>query len=658
MLYPVLTESRGLIDLSGIWSFKLDDGKGFDEKWYERPLINAMTMAVPSSYNDLKEGEDFREHYGWVFYQRALSIPSYMTSQRILLRMAAVTHMAKVYLNGKQICEHKGGFLPFEVEINDFLQQGENLLTIAVDNRIDHSTLPVGNENGGNLLGGGFFPSKGSRKRNNPNFDFFNYCGITRPVKLYTTPRNYIRDISLTSHVEEESGSVQALGLEKNADGTKKNNQDSHEIRGFSEDTGTFNGSAQINYEIETMGNGKLTIEIHSRTGKLVAKGDCPANAESSHSNVFKGSLTLQNPVLWQPLKPYLYQVTVKFGEDVYHIDYGIRTVKVEKGKFLINGKPFYFKGYGKHEDTFPAGRGLNLPMNVKDISLMKWQGANSFRTSHYPYSEEMMRLCDQEGIVVIDETPAVGVHLNFGGGANFKDGKKADTFDPIEEGGIRTFEHHKEVIRDMIARDKNHACVVMWSIANEADTSGKGAYEYFKPLFDLAKSSDPQKRPCTMVSVQMANYKDDCTLKLSDVFCLNRYYGWYACGGDLQAAEEICREEMEFWNAQGKPFLFTEYGADTVSGLHDTTPVMWTEEYQVAYYEANHRVVDSMENFVGEQVWNFADFATSQGLMRVQGNKKGIFTRDRRPKLAAHYFRERWSHIPDFGYKKPNQPI
>ena len=149
MLYPVLTESRGLIDLSGIWSFKLDDGKGFDEKWYERPLINAMTMAVPSSYNDLKEGEDFREHYGWVFYQRALSIPSYMTSQRILLRMAAVTHMAKVYLNGKQICEHKGGFLPFEVEINDFLQQGENLLTIAVDNRINHSTLPVGNENGG-----------------------------------------------------------------------------------------------------------------------------------------------------------------------------------------------------------------------------------------------------------------------------------------------------------------------------------------------------------------------------------------------------------------------------------------------------------------------------------------------------------------------------
>ncbi len=114
-----------------------------------------------------------------------------------------------------------------------------------------------------------------------------------------------------------------------------------------------------------------------------------------------------------------------------------------------------------------------------------------------------------------------------------------------------------------------------------------------------------------------------------------------------------MLKEELNFWNSTGKPFMFTEYGADTVCGLHDTVPVMFTEEYQVDYYKANHEVVDSLENFVGEQVWNFADFATSQGIMRVQGNKKGIFTRDRKPKLVAHYFRERWTNIPDFGYKK-----
>ncbi len=604
MLYPVITSSRSLMDLSGIWGFKLDDGSGFEQKWYEAPLADAMTMAVPSSYNDLKEGEDFREHYGWVFYQRTISVPAFMRTQRVMLRLAAVTHIAKVYLNDQLICEHKGGFLPFEVQLNEYLKDGENLLTIAVDNRIDHSTLPVGSESGGGLLGGGMFPSKESKKRNHPNFDFFNYCGITRPVKIYTTPEAYVADVALTSEV----------------DGT----------------------TAQVAYEIETVGEGEPQICIRTRNGEVVAQGTGA-----------KGTLTIENVTLWQPLKAYLYEVQVTFGEDVYVMTYGVRTVKVEGGKFLINGQPFYFKGYGKHEDTFPAGRGLNLPMNIKDLSLIKWQGANSFRTSHYPYSEEMMQLCDEEGIVVIDEVPAVGVHLNFGGGANFKNGKKVETFDPVEEGGIRTFEHHKEVIRDVISRDRNRACVVMWSIANESDSSGKGAYEYFKPLYELARSLDPQKRPCTIVSVQMADYKNDCTLRLSDVFCLNRYYGWYTCGGDLQAAEDMCREEMEFWNAQGKPFMFTEYGADTMTGLHDTTPVMWTEEYQVDYYKANHRVVDAMENFVGEQVWNFADFATSQGLMRVQGNKKGLFTRDRRPKLAAHYFRERWTNIPDFGYKK-----
>lgn len=605
MLYPILTESRGLIDLGGVWNFKLDDGKGFEGKWYESLLTDPMTMPVPSSYNDLKDGIDFRDHYGWVFYQRKLSVPKAMRTERLILRFEAVTHAAKVYLNGELICEHKGGFLPFEADVRELLLDGENLLTVAVDNRIDHSTLPVGSEGEGGMssaLGMGSLP--GGKKSNNPNFDFFNYCGITRPVKLYTTPDNYIADIELISDVDGTTGIIQ--------------------------------------YHVDTVGEGDVYIEVYDEVGDKVAEG---AGAE--------GSLSIENVNLWQPLQAYMYQVKVSFAQDVYTEPFGVRTVKIEGGKFLINDQPFYFKGYGKHEDSYPAGRGINMPMNVKDISLMKWQGANSFRTSHYPYSEEMMRLCDQEGIVVIDETPAVGVHLNFGGGANFKDGKKIGTFSPVEDGGIRTFEHHKEVIRDMVKRDKNHACVVIWSIANESDSGAEGAYEYFKPLYDLTRELDPQKRPCTIVSVQMKNFQDDCTIKLSDIFCLNRYYGWYFGGPDLELAEMYMRKELEFWNSLGKPFMFTEYGADTVSGFHDTVPVMYTEEYQVDYYKMNHKVMDEMENVVGEQVWNFADFATSQSLLRVQGNKKGIFTRDRKPKMVAHYLKDRWNRIPEFGYKK-----
>lgn len=604
MLYPILTPSRFLSDLSGVWDFKLDNGKGFEEKWYEAPMTEAMTMPVPASYNDLKEGVDFRDHYGWVFYQRMISVPNLILSQRLMLRCAAVTHHAKVYLNGEMICEHKGGFLPFEVEITDKMQQGDNLLTIAVDNVIDYTTLPVGGKS--NMMSGmtgGMGAENGDGKpQNNPNFDFFNYCGITRPVKLYTTPKDYIADVAVVSEVTGKD--------------------------------------AKLTYSVEAVGSGNCKVEVLDKKGNKVAE------AEGN-----QGILSIKDVILWQPLKAYLYDIRITFGEDVYTLPYGVRTVRVDGNRFLINEKPFYFKGYGKHEDTFPAGRGINLPMNTKDISIMKWQGANSFRTSHYPYSEEMMRLCDEEGIVVIDETTAVGVNLQFGGGANFN-GQRIGTFD--KEHGIKTQEHHKDVIRDLISRDKNHACVVLWSIANEPDSGSEGAYDYFKPLFDLARELDPQNRPCTLVSVQMPDAPNtDCTKDLSDVFCLNRYYGWYFGGPDLVGPEKTLRAEMDGWAKYGKPVIFTEYGADTVMGLHDTTPVMYTEEYQVDYYKMNNRVFDDYDCVVGEQAWNFADFATSQSLLRVQGNKKGLFTRDRKPKMVAHYFKERWNQIPDFDYKK-----
>ena len=123
----------------------------------------------------------------------------------------------------------------------------------------------------------------------------------------------------------------------------------------------------------------------------------------------------------------------------------------------------------------------------------------------------------------------------------------------------------------------------------------------------------------------------------------LNRYYGWYVLPGDLAGAEIAWEEELRAWATDGKPIIITEYGADTYPGLHTLVPEPWSEEYQVAYLGMNHRVFDRVEAVVGEHVWNFADFATTPGIMRVGGNRKGIFTRDRQPKAAAHVLRKRW---------------
>ncbi|MDU1854148.1 MAG: beta galactosidase jelly roll domain-containing protein, partial [Clostridium baratii] len=132
MLYPIMTESRNVIDLNGIWRFKLDKGNGFSEKWYESSLKDTMEMAVPSSYNDLVEAEEVRDHVGWVWYERNFTIHKNLLDERIVLRFGSATHEAKVYLNGKFLVEHKGGFTPFEAEINELLVSGENRLTVAV----------------------------------------------------------------------------------------------------------------------------------------------------------------------------------------------------------------------------------------------------------------------------------------------------------------------------------------------------------------------------------------------------------------------------------------------------------------------------------------------------------------------------------------------
>ncbi len=349
----------------------------------------------------------------------------------------------------------------------------------------------------------------------------------------------------------------------------------------------------------------------------------------------------------------YLYTAHVELIKDgkvldVYDEPFGIRSVRVADGQFFINEKPFYFKGFGKHEDTFINGRGLNEAANLLDLNLLKEIGANSFRTSHYPYSEEMMRLADRLGIVVIDEVPAVGLFHNFNASLDgYREGN--ETWKLLE-----TKAAHEQVISELVQRDKNHPSVVMWVVANEPASHEDGAHEYFEPLIKLYKDLDPEKRPVTLVNIMIADPEHDKVMDLVDVICLNRYYGWYVHHGDLKKAEEGLRKELEDWQAlyPDKPIIMTEYGADTLPGLHSMWNIPYTEEFQIDFYDMNHKVFDEIANLVGEQVWNFADFETNLMILRVQGNHKGLFSRNRQPKSIVRSFKKRWESVPNYGYK------
>jgi beta-glucuronidase len=590
MLRPQDTPTRERKSLDGLWHFALDpDGVGRDEGWWNGPLAGAREVPVPASYNDIFADAEVHNHVGDVWYQTLVRVPARWAGERIVLRFDAATHGAVAWVNGTQVVEHQGGYTPFEADVTDVVEPGaENRVTVVVNNVLTWQTIPPGYV---------YETPDGPRQR--PLFDFFNYAGLHRTVWLYTTPASYVDDVTVVTGLDGSTGTV--------------------------------------GYEIETAGDGDGEVRVALRDAE---------GTEAARATGGSGELTVEDVHSWRPGEGYLYELTVElWGDgdapvDVYPLPVGVRTVEVDGARFLINGEPFYFKGFGKHEDAAVRGKGYDAPFMVHDFALMGWLGANSFRTSHYPYAEEVMEYADRHGIVVIDETPAVGI--NSGGAAGLFG---ADTFTTFSEETINagTQAAHKQAIRELVARDKNHPSVVLWSIANEPESVTPESRDYFEPLAAEARRLDPS-RPVGFVSVPGSPPDKDVITDLFDVVMLNRYYGWYANAGDLAAAERGLEAELEAWaDKYDKPIVITEYGADTYPGLHDVLPGPWTEEYQVELLEMSHRVFDRIEAVVGEQVWNFADFATAPGIMRVGGNKKGVFTRDRRPKAAAHILRRRW---------------
>ncbi|MFW5873647.1 MAG: beta-glucuronidase [Bacillota bacterium] len=596
-LYPIETKTRRVVDISGIWNFKIDrNNEGRDNGW-KNGLKDSTLMAVPSSYNDIFTDKSIREHVGDVWYETDFYIPSDWKNKNIDIRFGSATHRAVVWVNGEKVASHEGGYMPFSGRLNDVVNFDEkNKVVVVVNNELDYTTIPCGK----------IQEMSDGKRFIFPFFDFFNYSGLHRNVKLVTTPKENIHDITIDTDIDGDKGIV--------------------------------------NYEVITTGESKVFIEVVDENENVAATAE---NKE--------GEITINDVKLWQPGNAYLYNFHAKIMEDdevidEYVLPIGIRTVEVKGNRFLINGEPFYFKGFGKHEDSVTIGRGYNPAVNLRDFELLDWIGANSIRTSHYPYSEEFMRMADRKGLVVIDETPAVGLFdiMNNALAAGTGEGEESNFFDrDIVQ--TKTLANHKDSIRELILRDKNHPCVVMWCLANEPDTSQEKSEPYFEKIFDYASNLDPQQRPNTFTNFMMARFPNCNVHQFADVILLNRYYGWYAMGGpNLDYGVGAFKKELEGWETTGKPIVIAEYGADTLSGIHSLPSVQWSEEYQVEYLKGQHEVFDSCDSVVGEQMWNFADFNTSEGIHRVAGNKKGAFTRDRQPKAAAHLLKDRWENIPD----------
>lgn len=589
MLRPQDNQTRECKRLDGRWSFCFDPANaGVTERWFDGPLVGGRQMAVPSSYNDIFTTLAEREHVGAVWYQREVVVPRGWSDCRVVLHFEAVAHAATVFLDEIEVAHHAGGYLPFEVDISDSVAPGATVrVSVRVDNILTWQTIPPG----------AVTTSRSGTPVQRYFHDFFNYAGIHRSVWLIARPTRSIDDVTVVTLLDQSTG--------------------------------------LIDYDVDTsVDDATIEATLRDADGTVVA-----------HGSGATGRLVVADVHRWEIGRGYLYELEVALvvGDgtvDEYRLPVGVRTVAIDGSSLLLNGEPVYLRGFGMHEDHVTLGKGHNDAMWLRDFECLKWIGANSFRTSHYPYSEDVLDLADREGILVIDETPAVGINADTAGWSISR--VSQPTFSDATV-NAETQAVHAQVIRDLIARDKNHPSVVIWSIANEPESHTEAAENYFRPLIDLARESDPQGRPVGFVNVLLSPHGRCRVSQMCDLIMINRYWGWYVDTGDLPSAMISARDELSRWATDGKPIIVTEYGADTQPGMHALPADPWSEEYQVEYLDAMHSVFDEIPAVIGEHIWNFADFATRSGIIRVGGNKKGVFTRDRQPKAAAHVVRRRW---------------
>jgi beta-glucuronidase len=411
-------------------------------------------------------------------------------------------------------------------------------------------------------------------------FDFFPFGGINRPVHLLGLPER----------------TIDALRVDTAIDGA----------------------AGRVSVSIDAPSNLRFRIAIAG----LVEEAEV---GDTAH-------LTLPDCRFWGPEDPHLYTLTIELLDadgtviDLVSERIGVREVQVEGARLLLNGAPVQLKGFGKHEDSPVHGRGLNLPLLVKDFGLLDWIGANSVRTAHYPYAEEFLDMADERGILVIDE--AFSVNLDF---------RRADA---------TTLERHKAEVAQLIARDRNRACVIAWSLANEPGYLAEACYAeasapYWAELFAHARTLDPS-RPLTHANVGFAGTGDPA-FDHGDFLSINRYHGWYGAPGQIERAVELLRADIDALATRGKPIFISEFGADAMAGLHATHDQLFTEEYQADLIAAYWAIIDAHPAVIGGHVWNFADFRTAQHSRRVVHNLKGVFTRTREPKRAAWTLRDLW---------------
>lgn len=548
------------------WGFFQNAKPQKPEDLIEYDFDKSPTMKIPGDWNTQDERLFFYEGTIW-FKKSFQAVP--MKDLRTLLYFGAVNYDCHVYVNGKKAGHHIGGFTPFNFDITDLLKEGErsaegrsapaeNVVIVKVDNKRHAEDVPT------------------------QIFDWWNYGGITREVRLVKVKPVYLEDYNLQ--------------LTK-ADAKAKQREISFSARLNKAEAGhkvvVFIPELKLEQQLTTDTEGKVSGTLKVNAKKLA---------------------------LWSPASPKLYRVDISLNNSTISDEIGFRTIETRDKQILLNGQPIFLKGISIHNEKPNGGGRANSTEDAH--TLLGWAkelGCNFVRLAHYPHHEEMVREAERMGILVWSEIPVYWT---------------------IAWKNPKTYENAQNQLRDMISRDHNRANIIIWSIANETPHSPERD-TFLGNLAQYARSLDNTRLISMAMEVTGAsnyvNRLNDNMNQYVDVISFNQYIGWYR---DVNDAPKM-RWEIPY----NKPVIVSEFGGGAKYGFHGEKNQRWTEEFQENLYIENCAMLDKIEGLAGTTPWILKDFRSPRRLLTdVQDyyNRKGLFS-DKGEKKKAFYVLKEW---------------
>ena len=576
-LYNRTPENIKLVEREGADRHKAEYNDG---GWKEKQIPGVENPA-PDRYMD------------GVWYRRHFTIPSDAAGKYIKLMFEAANYFTDVWINGKWIGCHEGGYTPFAFDIGQYLNYGQdNVIAVRVDNI---PWLPNGDS------------SPEALKTNDHNIvlyatgDWWNYGGITRNVYIEISPLvSVVRADVKPKLVDEKNSELTIDVVAYNRSDAEVNSSLALKVlQANVKDSNLEEASAK------KMITGK-TVSVQGETSKQIT-------LKAGEAKAFRFSLKSSGLKPWSPEAPNLYVLQVNLGDkktksDEFYTQFGVREISVDKAnaKLLLNGKEVFLRGIARHAVFYgePGPRVYGPASIVEDFRLAKDANVNFVRTAHYPNQQETYLIADRMGLLIWEEIPVF-----WFGGPEF-----------LIQKNVRGIA--RQMWFEMIYRDYNRPSVIIWSTCNECSWQAERA-AFIKDLRENAYKVDG-----TRLVAQSASGSDptDATQKECDLLGFTTYYGIFY-GGSYDADTKVALEKAHK-AFPDKPIISTEYG-------------MWAhygdfpqEEVQIEVAKETFGALREFPYVAGATWWTIADWHT----MINEPQTMGTMTIDRKLQKPVYF--------------------